>query len=295
MSAVFDLHCDTPHNIASGKFNHIRPRGLYRQGYIGAVFAHFVYPKSKHPFVDAVTLVTSTSKYVNNSDRIRLCKEYRERETGSVNIILGVEGGHIFDTLFSQVEALLGLGIRIFTLTWNNSNRLAHSAIEADNKGLTRLGKEYVRKMRKCGVILDLSHASTRTVLDVCGICEGGVIASHSCVRTLNPSFLRNIDDRAIKAIHERGGVIGVNFSRHHLGKHSVVDHVDYLCQNYGVSCAAIGSDFDGITDPVIRSPAGIRGLEKQLLKKGYKESDVHRIFSNNFLRVFRKSVKRVS
>ena len=115
MSAVFDLHCDTPHNIASGKFNHIRPRGLYRQGYIGAVFAHFVYPKSKHPFVDAVTLVTSTSKYVNNSDRMRLCKEYRERETGSVNIILGVEGGHIFDTLFSQVEALLGLGIRIFT------------------------------------------------------------------------------------------------------------------------------------------------------------------------------------
>jgi len=293
VSTIFDLHCDTAHNIARSKFGHVKPDKLYQQNYAGAVFAHFVYPKGKHPFVDAVKLIASTAEYVNDSIRLRLFKEYRREEKGVVSIILGVEGGHIFDATFEQVEALHGMGIRVFTLTWNNSNRLAHSAIEADNKGLTRLGKDYVRKMRKYGVILDLSHASTRTVLDVCDIYEGGIIASHSCVRTLNPSFLRNIDDRAIKAIHERGGVVGVNFSKHHLGKHSVVDHVDYLCQNYGVSCAAIGSDFDGITDPVIRSPAGMSELERQLLKKGYKECDASRIFSKNFLRVFRKSVRR--
>jgi len=291
VSAVFDLHCDTPHNIARRKFNHIKPRKLYQQGYAGAVFAHFVYPKAKHPFIDTVKLVASTTEYVNDSVRMRLFKEYRKEEQGVVNIILGVEGGHIFDALFEQVEALHGMGIRVFTLTWNNSNRLAHSAIEADKRGLTKLGKEYVRKMRKYGIILDLSHASTRTVLDVCDICEYGVIASHSCVRTLNPSFLRNIDDRAIKAIHERGGVVGVNFSKYHLGKHSIVDHIDYLCQNYGVSCVAIGSDFDGITDPIIRSPVGIRRLEQKLLGKGYKVPDISRIFNKNFLRVFRKSV----
>ena len=128
-------------------------------------------------------------------------------------------------------------------------------------------------------------------MLDVCDICEKGIIASHSCSRALNPSFLRNIDGRAIKAIHERGGVVGVNFSRHHLGKHSIAEHIDYLCQNYGVSCAAIGSDFDGITDAVIHSPGGIRELEKELLGKGYRESDVYQIFGGNFLRVFRRSV----
>jgi len=293
MSAVFDLHCDTPHNIVRGKFNHVKPGKLYQQSYAGAVFAHFIYPKAKHAFVDAVKMVASTTEYANRSGRLRLIRKYRTEEQGKVNIILGVEGGHIFDAVFQQVEALYGMGVRVFTLTWNNSNRLAHSAIEADKRGLTKLGKEYVRKMLRYGVIIDMSHASTRTVLDVCDIYEDGVIASHSCLRTLNPSFLRNIDDHAIKAIHERGGVVGINFSKYHLGKHSIVDHIDYLCQNYGVSCAAIGSDFDGITDPVIRSPGGIRGLEKKMLGRGYKESDVCRIFSKNFLRVLRKSVGR--
>jgi membrane dipeptidase len=148
-----------------------------------------------------------------------------------------------------------------------------------------------MRKLKKYEVVLDLSHASTRTVLDVCDLLESPVIASHSCVRALNPSFLRNIGDRAIMAIHDRGGVVGVNFSKHHLGRYSVADHIDYLCQNFGSAIAAIGSDFDGITDPVIPGPRGIVGLEKQLLNRGYRNSDIKNIFSGNFLRILRKSV----
>ncbi|UCG29586.1 MAG: dipeptidase [candidate division WOR-3 bacterium] len=289
LSAVFDLHCDTPYFLAKKEIRHIRPQRLYGQGYKGIVFAHFVYPKAKYPFVDAVKMITSTIEYVREKETLHLTTMYREMLPGRVNVVLGAEGGHIYDTVFEQVEALYGLGLRVFTITWNNSNRLAHSALDDDKKGLTKKGREYIRRLRKYDVILDMSHASTRTVLDVCRLCENPVIASHSCIRVLNPSFLRNISDPAIKAICERGGVVAVNFSKYHLGKYSVVDHLDYLCEKYGIRHAAVGSDFDGINDPVIPGPGGITRVEKALLAKGYKKTDIQRIFSGNFLRVFRK------
>ncbi len=272
------------------KFNHVLPSRLHRQGYVGAIFAHFVYPNDRHPFVSAVKMIASTTAYISRHRNLKLMQERHVIDGSKANMMLGVEGGHIYDRVFQQVEALFGLNVRVFTLTWNNSNRLAHSALEADKKGLTKLGKDYIKKLRQYNMILDMSHASTRTVLDVCDSWQGKIIASHSCVRKLNPSFLRNIDDRAIKAIYKRGGVVGVNFSRHHLGKYDVVDHIDYLCDKFGVSCAALGSDFDGITDPVIGNPAGIRKLERTLIKKGYSESAITKIFSKNFLRVLEKA-----
>jgi len=290
MANVFDLHCDTPHNINKKKFNHIIPEKLYEQNYLGAVFAHFIVPKAKYPFVDAIRLVSTTMAYVNKKKKMQIVDSYRELDKKKVNIILGVEGGHIFDNTFKQIEALYDLGVRVFTLTWNNSNKLAHSALEADKKGITKKGKEFFKELKNYNIIIDLSHASTKTVLDVCEVCENQIIASHSCVRALNPSFLRNIDDRAIKAIAEKEGVVGVNFSQYHLGGHSVIDHLDYLKDKFGIDVPAIGSDFDGINDAVIKSPSGVKDLEKELLKKGYKKSGVEKIFSGNFMRVFKNA-----
>jgi len=289
MLTVFDLHCDTPFYLEKNKTKHIKPPRLYKQGYTGAIFAHFVYPKAKYPFVDAVKMISATVEYFEPRRNLNLLRKYRDMVRNKANILMGVEGGHIYDSVFGQVEALYGLGVRVFTITWNNSNRLAYSALDNDKKGLTKNGRAYVKKLRKYNVILDMSHASTRTVLDVCEICENPIIASHSCVRALNPSFLRNIADPAIEAICERGGVVGVNFSKYHLGKFGIVDHLDYLYEKYGVACAAIGSDFDGINDPVIPGPGGIARVEKALLAKGYKKSDVQKIFSGNFLRLFRR------
>ncbi|MBE0431883.1 membrane dipeptidase [candidate division WOR-3 bacterium] len=288
MIRVFDLHCDTPFYLKKKKTRYIAPSRLFSEGYLGAVFAHFIYPKAKHPFVDAVRMIASTADYLTRAGNLHPVRRYRDIAQDRANILMGVEGGHIFDVTFYQVEALYGLGIRVFTLTWNNSNNLAHSALDNDQKGLTRAGRSYVRKLRKYRVILDLSHASTRTVLDVCETADNPVIASHSCVRSLHPSFLRNISDPAIKAICNRGGVVGVNVSKYHLGNAGVAEHIDYLCQKFSVRGAAIGSDFDGINDPVISGPPGIARVEKALRAMGYKNKDIQRIFSDNFLRVFR-------
>lgn len=293
MIRVFDLHCDTPHNILKGSFDHIVPEKLYGQGYVGAVFAHFVPPRSRYPFVDAVRMLSQTINYVRKKKRLHIMRSSGEVRHDRVNIILGVEGGHIFDNTFKQVEVLYDLGVRVFTVTWNNSNKLAHSALEADKKGLTARGKKFIKQMNGYNLVLDLSHASTRTVLDICERTDNQVIASHSCIRSFRPTFLRNIDDRALGAIAEKGGVVGVNFSRYHLGGHHPIEHIDHIRERHGVRCAAIGSDFDGINDPVIKGPAGLKKLGEKLVQHGYSSKAIADIFSRNFLRVFKQAGMR--
>jgi len=261
------------------------PEKLSEAKYLGAVFAHFVYPVSKYPFVEAIKLISSTINYINGSKNLHIIRSFREFKKDKVNIILGIEGGHIFDNTLKQVEVLYELGIRVFTLTWNNSNRLAHSALEADKKGLTRKGREFIKELSNLDVILDISHASTRTVLDVCEIINTKVIASHSCLRALN-SYLRNIDDQALKAIINKGGIVGINFSKKHLGDYTISEHIDYLKDNFGINSIGIGSDFDGINDAVIADPYKIKGLEKELRNKNYSTAEIEAIFSENFLRV---------
>ena len=150
-------------------------------------------------------LISSTIDYLRNREKIQIIRSYTDLDRNKVNILLGVEGGHIFDGTFKQFEALYGLGVRVFTLTWNNSNRLAHSGLEADRRGLTNKGRRFLKRIEDYDVILDLSHASTRTALNVCDACSNQVIASHSCVRALNQTFPRNIDDCVVKAISKKG------------------------------------------------------------------------------------------
>jgi len=284
---VFDLHCDTPINIFKKSFHHIDPSRLKSEHYQGAVFAHFVPPGSKTPFLDAVKLISATRRFLADQPGCLILTDSRQFVADRLNIVLGVEGGHIFDQDFKQVEVLYDLGVRVFTLVWNNSNRLCHSALDKDNKGLTKKGRAYIGAMGQYDIQIDFSHASTRTVLDACALTRNKVFASHSCVRRLNP-FLRNIDDPAIRAITQCRGLVAVNFSRKHLGDRSVFDHIDYLLDHYGPDCPALGSDFDGIDDPVFPGPEAVQGLAAEMAEKGYKPSVINAIFSGNYL-AFRK------
>ncbi|MEO0094865.1 MAG: membrane dipeptidase [candidate division WOR-3 bacterium] len=285
---VFDLHCDTPLNIKKKKFNHLKPSHLNPAVFYGAIFAHFIYPKEKKPFDAGIKLILQTINYLRNRREINIVYTFKKILPSKMNIILGVEGGHIFDGEFTQFETLYELGVRVFTITWNNSNRFAHSAFDNDKKGLTRKGREFIKLLKDYEIIIDLSHASTRTVIEVCEICENPVIASHSCIRRLNP-FIRNIDDRAIKEIVNRNGVIGINFSKKHLGTHNVVEHIDYLYKNFGIDSVGLGSDFDGITDPILKCPEGYIKIGNMLREKGYRENQIEKIFHRNFLRTLRK------
>jgi len=67
-----------------------------------------------------------------------------------------------------------------------------------------------------------------------------------------------------------------------------IVDHIDHIVKLVGVDHVGIGSDFDGvqITTSDLATVADLPNLTKELLRRGYSESDVSKILGGNMLRV---------
>jgi membrane dipeptidase len=75
---------------------------------------------------------------------------------------------------------------------------------------------------------------------------------------------------------------------------HDVLDHIDHIAKIAGVESIGLGSDYDGIT----RVPAQLEDVStyplitQELLNRGYKTADIHKIMSGNILRVMRAAEK---
>ena len=67
-----------------------------------------------------------------------------------------------------------------------------------------------------------------------------------------------------------------------------IVDHIDHIVKLVGVDHVGIGSDFDGvqITTADLATVADLPNLTRELLRRGYSESDVSKILGGNMLRV---------
>ncbi|MBI1342061.1 MAG: membrane dipeptidase [Terrimonas sp.] len=132
--------------------------------------------------------------------------------------MIGVEGGHMMENDLSKLDSLYKRGTRYMTLTWNNSNPWATSAMDESSataalshKGLTEFGKQVVKRMNELGMMVDLSHVGEQTFWDAIQTTTKPVIVSHSCAYTLCPVY-RNLKDEQIKAVGKNNGVICVNF-----------------------------------------------------------------------------------
>jgi membrane dipeptidase len=212
--------------------------------------------------------------------------------------MLGIEGGHGLDHDLRQLEALRKLGVRMLTVTWNNSNLFACSAWRAAksgrDSGLTALGRELVDEANRLGIILDLSHASGKTFWDVISLSRKPVVVSHSCAGFLQPHF-RNLNDQQIKALAASGGLLGINFYPGFLGQRDgrcglerVAEHFAYVRELAGASCLAMGSDFDGVS----KLPQGLEGPHRfpalllKLRNRGFTAAELKAVAGGNFLRL---------
>ena len=198
------------------------------------------------------------------------------------------------------LRILYRLGIRLITLTWNQRNQIADGAGEArTGGGLTEFGVKVVAEMNHLGMLIDVSHLSEAGFWDVIKKSKEPIVASHSNCYSLCP-HLRNLKDEQIKALADKGGVIGVTFVPDFLIKENrkstvedVVRHIDYLVEKAGIDHVGLGSDFDG----TVELPIGLKGADeipnitKELLNQGYKEDDIKKILGGNFLRVFKDVV----
>ena len=157
-----------------------------------------------------------------NPNKIVIVKNYQQLlqtvKAHQLAAMFGVEGGHMIENDLEKLDSLYNRGARYLTLTWNNSNSWATSAMDETlnaktltHKGLTDFGKQVVRHMNALGMLIDVSHTGEQTFWDVLHTTAKPIIASHSDVYNICPVF-RNLKDEQIKAIGKNGGVIQLNF-----------------------------------------------------------------------------------
>jgi membrane dipeptidase len=74
----------------------------------------------------------------------------------------------------------------------------------------------------------------------------------------------------------------------------SLVDHIDHIVKLAGVDYVGIGSDFDGVQATLsdLTDVSQLPNLTRELLKRGYSESDVDKILGGNMLRVMEEVEK---
>jgi membrane dipeptidase len=217
----------------------------------------------------------------------RLCR------AGKLAAVMSIENGDAIEDDLDRIDAFHRGGVRMMSLTWNPSNRLADGAMERRFGGLGPLGRQAVRRMQELRMIVDVSHLSEESFWDVLRITRGPVIASHSNAAAIRP-HPRNLTNDQIRALAERGGVIGINFYPEFLGEPSldrVVAHVDHMVRYGGVGCVAMGSDFDGIasTPRGLEDASRFPAIGSLLARRGYSPVETAQIMGGNALRVFRE------
>ncbi len=221
-------------------------------------------------------------------------------EEKRLGLMLSVEGGEILAGKVWMVDVLYRLGIRAIGLTWNQRNDLADGAGEAEaNGGLTRLGKEVVKRMNERGMAVDLSHLSEQSFWDVLKVADQPPYASHSCVASLC-SHPRNLSDKQIIELARSGGIVGINFYSGFLRaegeakRADVVKHIQYIADLVGPDYVALGSDFDGVEEqlPGLEDVTMFPALLDDLERAGFSRKEIQGIGGENLLNYFKKVIK---
>lgn len=307
-----DLHCDTAsellyQNKELSKNNLSVDVAKLRKGEaLAQVFAFFIDAgKTNNLFLEFEVMHKNfMNELKKNEDSIVLVKNIKELEEANRNnkigCFLSIEEGDVLEGDIKNLDYVYNNGIRIITLTWNYKNKIGYPNYEylyKDN-GLTEFGRELVYNMEKLGIIPDASHLSDKGFYDLVSITKKPFIASHSNSRVIK-NHPRNLSDDMIKALSNKGGVMGINFCSDFLGKNKIssisdiIYHINYIRNVGGIDVIALGSDYDGILNAVeIKDCSEMYKLEYALKNEGFKEEEIEKIFYGNAKRVLYEILK---
>lgn len=133
----------------------------------------------------------------------------RAKKEGRLGVIFGLQSASCLGQDRDRVRILHKLGLRILQLTYMERNFLGDGCLEPENRGLTHFGIQVVRECARLGMIVDCAHVGMQTTLDAARYSDRPIVISHTGVRAIadNP---RCVTDEQLKAVAERGGVIGM-------------------------------------------------------------------------------------
>lgn len=298
MSFIVDAHCDTlallnKNNILCGNTDMDLSFPRLLQGNVKLqCFAICVKCLS-----DGVKLINEFDKLINS--RLFSLIEARDDielmyKTSKIGAMLTVEGGDILDENENNIDILFERGIRMFSLTWNDSNFLC-GGIGENTQGLTNAGKRILKSCVEKGIIIDTSHISENGFFELADNISVPFIASHSNAKKICANK-RNLSDKQLEVIREHSGCIGINFYPPFLNDSGIacvddiIRHIEYIAEKIGIEYIGIGSDFDGVENNLpqgMKHPGKLQTICERLYKLNYPQKHIDMICHENMLRVF--------
>jgi microsomal dipeptidase-like Zn-dependent dipeptidase len=200
---------------------------------------------------------------------------------------LGIEGAHALDGNLVNLDRLFDAGFRMMAPTHFFDNDIGGSAHGVEKGGLTDKGKEMIRRMESKRMIVDVAHASAKTIDDVLAIATRPVFVSHSGVRGTCDNQ-RNLSDVELRGIARTGGVIGIGYWDTAVcgtDAQAIAKAIRYAANLVGVDHVGLGSDFDG----AVKTPFDTTGLVQitdALIAEGFSDEEIGKIMGRNVLRL---------
>ena len=305
--SLIDLHCDTAirllyedlklkESICSVDINKLKKAKAKAQ-----VFAHFIeLDMVDSPYAEFIRVYKNFIKEIDeNKEEIEIVRNIKElkevNRKNKIGAFLSIEEGEVLEGDLDKIQKVYDLGIRLITLTWNFENSIGYPNIgyKFKDKGLKEKGIEMALKMEDLGIIPDCSHLSDGGFYDLVNILKKPFIATHSNARAIT-DHPRNLTDDMIRALANKGGVMGMNFCAPFMGESkittidSMVRHIEHIRNVGGIDVLAIGGDFDGITNKVeIEDIGEMYKLREALIKRKFTSNEIDKIFYKNVERIF--------
>lgn len=302
----FDAHCDTISMRCVRENESLRRNDgqldltrLHEFATAGQLFAIFV-PSGQFSREELWNLVCRQhqrflDELAANQDIAVHCRTAAEASKafheGKIAAFLSIEGAELMNCSVDLLDEAVEWGVRAINLTWNYPNAISGTNAQETDRGLSDLGRRFVREAQKRHILMDVSHLSDPGFWNLMEITEGPVIASHSNCRALCP-HARNLTDEQIRALVENRGFAGLNVYTAFVGEKGGMDelvaHVEHFWELGGEDILGLGGDWDGC-DSLAGGLTGVQDLPKlyeALYRRNHSEQLLRKLFGGNLLRV---------
>lgn len=168
---------------------------------------------------------------------------------------------------------------------WNLRSMLWEPHSVVDGKGLTDIGRDFIKYAGELGIAIDLSHMGNRAADQVLETLpeDKMVIFTHANCHALK-DHSRNARDAQLIAVNKRGGINGITFStsfhkQDGIGNlETLLDHYDHHVALGIEDSSAVASDYYGLyitsgTPELLDARTGYRNLENGLIRRGHSQT----------------------
>jgi membrane dipeptidase len=232
---TIDTHVDIPPDFGSPAYDAMGQDGFGQQLHIPSMVAGgldaaflivYVRQGELNPTGYAQALADAFTKFADihrvtevlHPDKVGLALTAadvrRIHAEGKRVVLIGMENGYPMGRDLRLLDIFYDYGARYFGLVHFGNNDLGDSSLPHQpgvpdlpaHGGLTPLGRQTVDRLNELGIMVDVSHSSKDTALDMLAVSHAPVIASHSGVKGVS-DHPRNLSDEELVAIKRSGGV----------------------------------------------------------------------------------------